>query len=268
MNRIETDKLTRALEAVASEAAGLYPDEPLDYKGRCATHEGVLGIGKSAHCLDVLVATLQNTCGQKILDVGIAYGIYAVVLKRSFGFELFGIDHPENVEVYCRFPKEQGITVLPCDVHFDSIPYEDRTFDTVIASEIVEHLLVSPKAFFSRIYPVLKPGGTLVVTTPNFANLRNILYVAKGRNPAATFPDEASWVDRIAKDVRVHPREYTCDEIGEALLAAGFKISTIYTTNNKCQPGARVRAKLLNKVMGAVPKRGERIIAVGMKSVE
>lgn len=255
----------KALRAVSSEAARLYVDEPLDYKGRSLTPAVVKGAWKSPHYMHVIAMTVENTKGSKILDVGISYGIYATVLKRIFGFDIYGIDHPENIKAYCRFPIQQGIPVVPCDLHFDQIPYPKATFNTVVAAEIVEHLLLSPKAFFLKLRPVLKPGGRLIVTTPNFANLRNILYLIKGLNPAGTFPDEAVWKDRTAKDNRVHPREYTVKEIRNALLDTGFEIGKIETVNKILKADSRVRAKMLNCLMRFTPMKREQMLAIGIK---
>ena len=199
------------------------------------------------------------------MDVGIAYGIYDVVLKRELNFEVYGIDHPDNISVYCRHLIHRGIPVLPCDLHFDSIPFPEKMFDTVIASEIVEHLLISPKAFFKKNWSVLKTGGRLIVTTPNFSNLRNIFYLIKGINPAATFPDKATWLDGVARDIRVHPREYTVREIRSALLDSGFNIGKIKTVNTKLKTNSSIQSKLLKFMMMLTPKNRGQIVAIGIK---
>ncbi|MCK4826591.1 class I SAM-dependent methyltransferase, partial [bacterium] len=221
--------------------------------------------GQSLHYVDVIAAAVENARRQKVLDVGIAYGIYDVVLKRRFGFEVCGIDHPHNIDAYCRFPIKHGIPVIACDLHFDSIPFEENTFDTVIASEIVEHLFLSPKALFAKLYPVLKPEGKLIVTTPNFASLLNIVLLIKNRNPAAPFPDEAVWVDKRAQDPRVHPREYTVKEIESALLDAGFKVCSINTKANEGATNHNWRWVLLKTFMRFTPNHNEKIVAIGTK---
>lgn len=259
--------LAQALKEVSLEAAGLYSDEPLDYKGRPVTPRTVLGAGDNSHYVDVIVATLENSHGRKILDVGIAYGIYDIVLQRRFGFEVHGIDHPENVPAYCRFPMQEGIPVIPCDLHHDVIPYRENTFDTVIASEIVEHLLLPPKAFFANLHPVLKPGGKLIITTPNFASLRNILSLIKGDNPTDTFPEKPLAFDKTARDRRVHPREYTVSEIVSSLLPAGFEVDSIQTKINQITTKLSLKWRLVKALMRITPKHRDKIIAVGTKTV-
>lgn len=257
--------IAEMLGKAAREAALLYGDAPLDYKGRRVTEEGVLNTGSSPHNAEVIAAVAANTPGPKMLDVGIAYGIYDVALSRLFDFEVYGLEHPDNIATYCRFPVQQGISVLSCDLHFDSIPFEKEAFDSVVASEIVEHLFISPKALFSRIVPVLKPGGRLVVTTPNFLSLRKIILMFKGFNPAAPFPEEVLKVKSGIQDPRVHPREYTLKEIRSALVASGFKIVSIYTVVDAAVFNVRFRSRIMRTLMRLMPGRGDRIVAIGEK---
>lgn len=73
------------------------------------------------------------------------------------------------------------------------LPFRSETFDTVVASEIIEHV-GNPEALVSEAARVLAPGGTLVVTTPNpFC----IPWVVKGRKgPDATWnAQHVAWFD-------------------------------------------------------------------------
>ncbi len=46
------------------------------------------------------------------------------------------------------------------------LPFEENVFDFVISSEVIEHT-PNPKKAIEEMYRVLKPGGTLVLSTPN-----------------------------------------------------------------------------------------------------
>lgn len=265
MNQFDTNRSTSTLKKIATEASQLFQDDPLDYKGRPVTPKGVLETGTDPRNMDVIEMVVNNSKGKKILDIGIAYGIYSVVLKREFGFEVNGIDHPANIDGYCRLPIREGIEVAPCDLHVDKIPYLDNTFDTVIASEIVEHLLISPTALISKIFPIIKPMGKLIITTPNFASLSNIFQLIRGMNPCGHFSDEEIKNNNMLLDTRVHPREYTVKEIEKAYLVSGFFVSDIKTKIIKNFNHMTWRTKVLNILMKVAPKHRQRIVAIGVK---
>ena len=53
------------------------------------------------------------------------------------------------------------------DVFFDgtTLPFEDRSFDTVVAFEVLEHVF-EQEQMLREMRRVLRPGGTLMITTP------------------------------------------------------------------------------------------------------
>jgi SAM-dependent methyltransferase len=257
--------IVESLKKVAEEASLLYTDKPLDYKGRRVTAEGVLGMGRSPHCVEVIEGTAANASGPKTLDLDIAYVIYYVVLKRLFNQEVCGIEHRHNISVYARFPIQQEIPVRPCDLHGDPLPFEKETFDTLIALEIVEHLYISPRALFSKALPVMTLGGRLVVTTPNLLSLRKVFILLKGMNPAAPFPDDVLSVDGTMNDPRVHPREYNQKEIRKSLVASGFKIVSMRTVVDVAFSKVSFRSGIMRTLMRLTPGRGDRIVAIGKK---
>jgi 2-polyprenyl-3-methyl-5-hydroxy-6-metoxy-1,4-benzoquinol methylase len=54
------------------------------------------------------------------------------------------------------------------------LPLEDCTVDAIISTEVVEHL-ENPRAVFREFGRVLRPGGALVLTTPNQESFRSLL---------------------------------------------------------------------------------------------
>ncbi len=58
------------------------------------------------------------------------------------------------------------------NVEQDVFPYADNSFDVVLFCEIIEHLLSDPVHALLEIRRVLKPGGVMVLTTPNVASPR------------------------------------------------------------------------------------------------
>lgn len=52
------------------------------------------------------------------------------------------------------------------DLNVERVPYDDGFFDTVIAGDVIEHV-ANPMAMLCESSRVLKPGGVLIVSTPN-----------------------------------------------------------------------------------------------------
>jgi SAM-dependent methyltransferase len=60
------------------------------------------------------------------------------------------------------------------------LPFEDASFEVVVAGEIVEHLR-DPDLFAREVQRVLRPGGRFVGSVPNFFRVRNRLAMLLGR---------------------------------------------------------------------------------------
>lgn len=109
------------------------------------------------------------------------------------------------------------------NVEADAFPYTDESFDVVLFCEIIEHLLSDPVRALVEIRRVLKPGGTLVLTTPNVARLDNVRKVVAGQNVY----DPYSGYGPYGR----HNREYTQEELFALLDANGFSVRTMFTAD-------------------------------------
>jgi SAM-dependent methyltransferase len=78
-------------------------------------------------------------------------------------------------------------------------------FDIVIASEVFEHM-VNPSHLIKVGYDILKPGGYLLVTTPNLAWIRNRFFLLSGRSP--NFPIKEGVLRGCTDRWRPHFRVY------------------------------------------------------------
>lgn len=114
------------------------------------------------------------------------------------------------------------------DAERDRYPYVDGRFETVLACELIEHLLRDPMHFVLECRRILENGGRLIVTTPNASSLTSVARVLHGFNnpqissvyhrPRADAPEEAP-----------HVREYTAFELREVLETGGFEIEALLT---------------------------------------
>ncbi len=109
------------------------------------------------------------------------------------------------------------------NIEKDSFPYEDESFDVVLFCEIIEHLLSDPVHTLTEIRRVLKPGGSMVLTTPNAARLENVCKMVSGVN----IYDGYSGYGPYGR----HNREYTKHDLFLLLSANGFQVETLFTAD-------------------------------------
>ena len=109
------------------------------------------------------------------------------------------------------------------NVETDRFPYPDDHFDVILFCEVLEHLTNDPLSALKEIRRVLKPGGKLVLTTPNVACSKNVLKIVQGKN----VNDRYSAYGPYGR----HNREYTLSEVKAILDVAGFTTANIFTAN-------------------------------------
>jgi SAM-dependent methyltransferase len=115
------------------------------------------------------------------------------------------------------------------DAERDRFPYEDGLFETVLACEILEHLLHDPMHMLVEIHRVLDEGGTMILSTPNATSYSAIVHVLRqDGNPQlySQYPDPTG----EGRETEVpHVREYAPGELREAVEAAGFEVEALLT---------------------------------------
>ncbi|HEV2914298.1 MAG TPA: glycosyltransferase [Pyrinomonadaceae bacterium] len=109
------------------------------------------------------------------------------------------------------------------NIEEDVFPYADDAFDVVLFCEIIEHLLYDPVHALLEIRRVLKPGGHLILTTPNVARLDNVGKLIAGENVY----DPYSGYGPYGR----HNREYTTQDVFQLLSANGFNVTTLFTAD-------------------------------------
>ncbi|MGC8795022.1 MAG: glycosyltransferase, partial [Bryobacteraceae bacterium] len=150
------------------------------------------------------------------------------------------------------------------DAERDPFPYPDGHFSTVLCCEVLEHLARDPMHMMAEINRVLKPGGHLVLTTPNIASLRALAAILQGYHPGLfahyVHPDRGG-------DPR-HHREYTPTEIRRLLEDAGFAVVKLETGPYREQPRPEWLwvLHLLERYRLSTELRGEAIYALARKT--
>jgi SAM-dependent methyltransferase len=114
--------------------------------------------------------------GRHVLDLGCRDG--ALTQAYAGGTEIVGVDADREALAEA---KKLGIETRWADLD-DALPFEDGTFDIVVAGELLEHLR-DPRRVVSEVFRVLRPGGTFVGSVPNAYRLKNRLRFLRGYKP-------------------------------------------------------------------------------------
>jgi predicted SAM-dependent methyltransferase len=115
------------------------------------------------------------------------------------------------------------------DVERDRFPYEDGRFRTVLACEIIEHLVLDPMQMLLEIRRVLRPGGTLVLTTPNVTSLTSVSRILTQSGNPQVYSQYPNPEGEGRESETPHVREYAPQELREAVESAGFEIISLET---------------------------------------
>lgn len=121
-----------------------------------------------------VVAWLTGRSAARILDLGCGDGSVASTL-RAAGHEVVGVDREkhegigERVDQFVEADLERGV---PVEV--------DSQFDIVLAVDVLSYLK-RPEELLGQVRGLLRPGGSLIATVPNFGHWYPRMRVALGR---------------------------------------------------------------------------------------
>ncbi|HYI10639.1 MAG TPA: methyltransferase domain-containing protein [Thermoanaerobaculia bacterium] len=121
--------------------------------------------------LDLYLGLVEKYGARSVLDVGCAQGTLALLLAEK-GLRVTAVDIRQSFLDYAQTRYERG------DVRFLAANIFERpelgTFDLVFGNQIIEHL-VYPAGFLRTLATYARPGGVLVVSTPNYHYFRSNL---------------------------------------------------------------------------------------------
>ncbi|WP_461003820.1 class I SAM-dependent methyltransferase [Streptomonospora sediminis] len=155
--------------------------------------------------------------GDRVLDLGCGGGRHAFEVYRR-GADVVAFDQNENglAEVADMFAAMRAAGEAPPETESSAetvkgdalgMPFDDGSFDRVIAAEIFEHI-PHDTAAMAELYRVLRPGGIAAVTVPSW------------------LPERLCWAlsEEYHTNEGGHVRIYTRAELEAKLKTAGFEI--------------------------------------------
>ncbi|MES2485550.1 MAG: class I SAM-dependent methyltransferase [Bacteroidota bacterium] len=116
---------------------------------------------------------LADNTDRRILDLGCGNG-YLVNYLLSKGYDAFGTD--ASAEGVAIAKQTNANRFYLQDLSTGKLPTElqDKQFDTVISTEVIEHLY-DPAGFINFCKRCLAPGGEIIISTPYHGYLKNLL---------------------------------------------------------------------------------------------
>jgi ubiquinone/menaquinone biosynthesis C-methylase UbiE len=138
----------------------------VDRNQRAEIHAARYDSGQRDVKMRTLRSFLRDLSGRDVLDAGCGTGDVSSMCS-ALGARVAAIDAYEPMLRKARDRYDNGFSLIRGSV--ESLPFEPSTFDMVLSTDVIEHLL-DPNAFLREARRVLQPGGHLVVATDNATN--------------------------------------------------------------------------------------------------
>jgi 2-polyprenyl-3-methyl-5-hydroxy-6-metoxy-1,4-benzoquinol methylase len=118
--------------------------------------------------------------GAVVMDAGCGNGSF-LSLFQNRNWQLHGSDlSPTGIEIAREKFPNINFFLADGQTHYADFLATVGPVDVVISTEVIEHLY-DPRGFIRSCYELLKPGGTIVLTTPYHGYLKNLLIAVTGK---------------------------------------------------------------------------------------
>ncbi len=153
--------------------------------------------------------------GARVLDVGCHTGILGEVLRTEKQCSVIGIDNDHDALSVAK-NRLNGVEYVNLEQPGWSKPLRELgigEFDVILFGDVIEHTR-SPETILQESHNLIAPGGQIIVSLPNIANLRIRLGLLRGKFDYA----DSGILDRT------HIRFFTLISARELVSNAGFRI--------------------------------------------
>lgn len=183
---------------------------------------------RMARALDAL-----GTVGDqaRVLDFGAYFGNFSLACARR-GYRVDALDsyrfYGAAMDKVVALLRQANVSVRDADdLGADLSRLPEGGYDAVLCMGVVEHIPHTPRFVLEAIDRTLKPGGLLVLDTPNLAYLYNRQKLARGESPFC--PIAMQYETEIPFEG--HHREYTVAEVRWMIERLGHEAVSLDTFN-------------------------------------
>jgi SAM-dependent methyltransferase len=152
---------------------------------------------------------------------------YELNLANYFGPGLACLEHVQTITSE-KYQEQHRFAFLHFNIEHDPFPYPDASMDFILYCEVIEHLTLNPSRTLVEIHRILKPGGQVLITTPNVHRFQNIVTLLKQQN----IYDSYSGYGPYGR----HNREYAPRELVELVQGCGFEIVQLVLAEKYVHP--------------------------------
>lgn len=187
----------------------IWAQVPLDYYDQGIKKNILQKLWHTRKLAQVLKLLPKNS--QAILDVGCSSGLLTAEIYKSVPTsKITGLDSYKDAIAFAR-SKYPTISFIVGDAH--KLPFKNKTFDLVVCTETLEHL-VDPKKALQEIKRVLKNQGKTIISMDSGSLLFRITW--------------ALWIKtkgKVWQDAHLH--EFNAKILEDLIRKTGFKIKKV-----------------------------------------
>lgn len=184
---------------------------------------------RRAHALDMMSRAAPPPA--RVLDVAAAQGNFSLALAEA-GYSVTWNDIRAELAGYVALKHESGeIVYAPGNVFELDFP---APFDAVLITEVIEHV-AHPDEFLKKVAGLVRPGGHVVMTTPNGEYFRHNLPKFSDCPDPSVFEPTQFKPDSDGHIFLLHRDEVLCFAAGAGLEVLEFRYFTNPLTNGHVQ---------------------------------
>jgi 2-polyprenyl-3-methyl-5-hydroxy-6-metoxy-1,4-benzoquinol methylase len=190
----------------------------------------------------------------RVIDIAAAQGNFALALAEQ-GYDVTWNDLREELAGYVRLKHEHGLLRYAPGNAFE-LSFE-QPFDVALITEVIEHV-AHPDDFLRCTARLVRPGGCIVMTTPNGAHLRNTLPRFSDCPDPSAYESGQFKPDADGHIFLLHP-----DEVHRLAREAGLVVETLVHFTNPLTNGhlktRRVLDTLPRRVIESIESATQRL---------